>query len=141
MEDIGLEALAKLLMQAAQDKNGFMLLAIALVGAVYLTRKFLAKKIPFLQSQAGGSILVFVNAFAGMLITSLASGQPMSGAMALTALKIAFTAAGGWTLVKHLLSSLRKEDVEEIKAEAVQAGEKAASDAPVKSLEDIANGK
>lgn len=119
-----LEAFAKLALDAARSGNAWMLISLALILAVYLVRKFLGPKVPFLRTQGGGAILNLVMAFAGALASTLLAGQTMSPLLALAAFKVAFTAAGGWTLVKHLLSLVRV-DPEAIKAAAEAEGVKA----------------
>lgn len=119
-----LEVFAKLALDAARSGNAWMLISLALILAVYLVRKFLGPKVPFLQTQGGGALLNLVMAFAGALASTLLAGQTMSPLLALAAFKVAFAAAGGWTLVKHLLSLIRVDPVA-IKAEAEAAGVKA----------------
>lgn len=134
-----IETFAKLAVDAAQQGNSGMLLSLALVGVIWGVRKFLGPKVPFLQTQAGGALLTLGTAFGGGLASSLASGQKISGPIALGALKVAFTAAGGWTLIKHLLSAFQP-DAKAIKLEAVKAGEQAGKDAKILSITDIVDG-
>lgn len=133
------ELFAKLLMEAAKSKNGFMLLALALILAVFLTRKFLASRVPFLGTKAGGALLVFVQAFAGAVATALTAGEPMSWPLALMALKVALTGAGGWTLLKDVFSLLKSKTADDAKAAATEAGAKAAGDVKHESLTDLVN--
>lgn len=109
MEITSVEQFAQLVLDAAQSKNWWLLLALALSGAVFLLRKY-GDKIPFYSkwlapffaTPTGGAVLTLVSAFVGALATALLGGATMTGALALSALKIALTAAGGWTLLKHL---------------------------------------
>jgi hypothetical protein len=120
MEDVlnpeNLEAFAKLAFEAAKTGNAWMLVSLGLILAVYLVRKFLGPKVPFLQTQAGGAILNLVMAFAGAIASALIAGQSMNPLLAVAAFKVAFTAAGGFTLVKHLLTLFKGKNPEQIKA-------------------------
>lgn len=137
-----LEAFAGLLVKAVETKNVALIAALAAILAVYLLRRFVLGKVPFFQSKAGGAVLTLVVAFLGSLATSLLGGAAFSGALVLGALQVAFTAAGGWTLVKHLLSVIRKEDPALIKGEAAAAGAAAAAEVAKnpKSVLELING-
>ncbi len=126
--------------QASLAHNAWLFASLALVGVVFLARKFLTAKVPFLGTQAGGAILTIATSFAGAAGTALLTGQPMSWLLALAAAKVAFTAAGGWTLVSHLFTLLQTGDPVTIKADAAAAGAKAADASTPKTLEDIAKG-
>lgn len=136
-----LELFAGLAVDAVKSGNGWLILSVALVAVVWAARKFLGDKVPFLKTQAGGALLTLVASFAGALATVLTSGSPMSWVIALGAFKVAFTAAGGWTLVKHLLTLLQGKDPATIKAGAEAAGakavESAVNDGTVQSVEDV----
>lgn len=140
-----LEAFAKLAFESAKTGNAWMLVSLSLIGSVALVRKFLGPKIPFLQTQAGGAILNLVMAMGGATATALMSGQPMSPELALTAFKVAFSAAGGFTLVKHLLTLFKGRDPVQIKADAaaegVKAGEAANANGEILSVRDVIEGK
>lgn len=131
-----LEVFAKLLFEAAKSGNAWLLISLALIGGVYLVRRFLGGKVPFLKSQAGGALLNLVMAFAGAIASALLAGQSMSPVVALAAFKIAFAAAGGWTIVKHLLTLLKGKDPEAIKAESEAAGKDAVAGAKVMSIKE-----
>ena len=140
-----LEAFAKLAFEAAKTGNAWMVISLALIAAVFLVRKFLGPKVPFLQTQAGGAILNLVLAFAGAVASALMAGQSMNPVLALAAFKVAFTAAGGFTLVKHLLTLFKGKNPEQIKAEAaaegVKAGEAAVAKGEILSVKDVLEGK
>jgi hypothetical protein len=79
--------------------------ALALVAAVALARRYGVKYLPFLGTDAGGTLLLFVGSFAGALGTALlAMGTAgPSLAMVKAAFWIAFAAGGGYTAVKRLV--------------------------------------
>lgn len=144
MDDVlnpeNLSAFANLLVQAAKDRNAFLVLALALIAAVYLVRRFIAKKVPFFGTQAGGAVLTMMSSFAGALASSLLAGQAFSPMLALAALKIGFSAAGGWTLVKHFLTFWKGSDPAQIKQAAEEAGAAAAAAAKPLTVEEIVAG-
>lgn len=77
------------------------LLVILLVAAA---KKYLGDAIPFLHTDAGGSLLVLLGSGATALAAALATpGAAITLALMYTALKVAFVAAGGYAAVKNLL--------------------------------------
>jgi len=139
MDDLtsdSIAALAKLALQAAQGKDLLLGVAVLLIVAVLVLRRFLAPRVPFFASALGGSVLVFSTAFAGALLTSLLAGQGASPALFLSAAKVAFIASGGWSLVgKRVAALLQRGDAEKIKAEALAAGGAIEPPKPVGILE------
>ena len=139
-----LQAFAELALAAAKSGNVAMLLSLALVLVVWAIRKFLGPKIPFLNTQLGGALVTLVGAFGAALATTLAGGGVFSWAIALGALKVAFTAAGGWTLIKHLTTAFKPVDPVAIKnaaeAEGAKAVEVAIADGKVVSIEEAIRG-
>jgi hypothetical protein len=135
-----LQGLAELAIGAAKTGNWALLLSLALGIVVFLVRKFVGPKVPFLQTQLGGALLTLVGSFGAAITETLAKGTGFGWETALAALKVAFTAAGGWTLIKHLLTAFKPVDPVAIKNEAVAAGVKAVGEAKVISLEEAIQG-
>jgi hypothetical protein len=77
--------------------------AIALVALVALVRRYLPAK--YKNSDFVSAGLALVGSFAGSLASAVSSGQVATWAIVDGALKVGFFAAGGYTLVKHLLIS------------------------------------
>jgi len=98
-----MEEFARLLLDAVQSRNYALLVALVVVLAVYLLRKFGGSRLPFLRTDRGGALLVLGVALAGAVANALAAGAPFSGELLLTAVRVALTAAGGFTLVKRLV--------------------------------------
>lgn len=115
-----LSAFAGIAVDAAKQGNSAMLISLAVVVAVWLVRKYLGPKIPFLQTKRGGAILGLLTSLSGGVASTLASGKGWSWDILVSAAKIAFTAAGGWMTMKHLIF----DDVDPgaIKTDAKQAG-------------------
>lgn len=138
-----LDVFVKLIIDAIQQKNGWLVGTLGLIGTVYVLRKFVLVKVPFFATQAGGAIINLVMAFLGVAAAALIGGAPVTGALVLDALQKAFLAAGGWTLVKHLLGALTGgKSAEQIKGEAVAAGAAEAAkvpDAEIKDIKDLVN--
>lgn|SRR3990167_1928251 len=103
MEELDLGQLAKLIMEAIQGGNWALVASAALVLVVWGLRKFGGEKIPFLKTDAGGALTVLLMAIFGAGMNLLAGGGVLSWALVATALKVGFTAAGGYSTVKKLL--------------------------------------
>lgn len=88
--------------------GGHYLLAASLgvIMLVGLLRKYGGSRFPFLMTDHGGAILVLVTSFFGAISTALMAGAMPTLALAWTALGVAVTAAGGYSLVKKLLAPL-----------------------------------
>ncbi|TQF09182.1 hypothetical protein FJV41_45945 [Myxococcus llanfairpwllgwyngyllgogerychwyrndrobwllllantysiliogogogochensis] len=97
------EAFAQLLLDAVTSRNYALLAALVVVLLVYLLRKFGGAFIPFLRTDRGGAVLVLGVSLAGAVANALAAGAPFSLALLVTALKVALTAAGGFTVIKRLV--------------------------------------
>lgn len=82
--------------------------ALCLVLAVGVLRRYAVPRVPFLRSDAGGTLLTYGASFGGALATHLlAAGLSIpTGAMLLAALKIGFFAAGGFMTAKRLAMPL-----------------------------------
>jgi hypothetical protein len=93
-DDVG--AFALLLVQAVRTGNWWALFALALSMTVSLSRRFLAKHVPFLATDRGGFLSVVALALFGALASGLLSGTPIGVDLLMDALKVALTAAGGF---------------------------------------------
>lgn len=92
-------ALAGLVLEAAKSSNWALLVALSLVGAVWATRKLLADRVPFFNSDPGAVLLTFVGSGAGAVASSLLAGGAFDGALFITAVKVALIASGGFVVV------------------------------------------
>ncbi len=97
------ESFARLLLDAARNGDGVLLIALALVGVTALVRYFLGARVAFFKSDIGGALLAFGIGFFGAVATSLAAGDALSGELFLNALKVTFVAMGGYAGLKKLL--------------------------------------
>lgn len=104
--DIDILAIAKQIFDAVSSGNWVLVAALALVLLVFVLRKFVSSKVPFLASDEGGVLLTFAGSFGGALATALAAGESASWALAFTAAKVAFLAMGGYAALKKLLLPL-----------------------------------
>jgi hypothetical protein len=106
--------------------------ALGLVLGVALVRRFGSKRWPILASRKAAPFLVLIGSFGAAMATSLAAGAAISLSMVWIALKVAVAAAGGYSLLKPLLSKVpfigRLFD-----GESRLASAKAAGDAAVKA--------
>lgn len=94
--------MAKPILDAVRGGQGVLAAALALVFCVSLARRYGGKRFPFLMSDAGGSALTLLGGFGGALATALMAGTVPSFGLAMTALGVAFAAAGGYTMIKRL---------------------------------------
>lgn len=98
--------LLSLLGQGAASKNYGLVAVAALIGTVYLVRKFLVPRLPdgkakaFLSSSSGGWVLNAVASVAGALATSLIAGAPVTVSVILAAVVTALAGAGAVEAVK-----------------------------------------
>jgi hypothetical protein len=104
-----LEAFFKLVLTAASAGKWAQLVALALVGLVWLLRKLIVPKVPFFATGEGGALLTVLTSFVGALATAvLAPGVTFSWTLVSGAFYAALMAAGGWSLAKHLLPLVMK---------------------------------
>ncbi len=77
----------------------------ACIGLVLLTtlaRRYGSRYVPWLAGSEGGAVLLLAGSFGGALATALGAAQWPTSGMLWTALTVAVSAAGGYTLVKAL---------------------------------------
>lgn len=91
--------IARLALEAARSSNWALVVALALVAAVWAVRKLVAPKVPFFNTDPGAVLLTFVGSGAGALASSLLAGAVFDGELVLTAVKVALIAAGGFVVV------------------------------------------
>jgi hypothetical protein len=103
--DLGdLLELAKPVLDAILAGQYWLAAAGALILAVGLVRRYVVPKVPFLQTDAGGTLLTFVVSFGGAMATSIAASAGIfSLALVKPAFGLAFAAIGGFLAVKRLV--------------------------------------
>src|SRR5688500_17876274 len=94
-----------MLLEAAMAGRWSVVVALALVGAVWLLRK---APWPFLKTGEGGALLTVATSFAAAFATAAIAGAALSGPLLWSSLQVALLASGGWSLAKHLLPLLLK---------------------------------
>lgn len=102
-----LTAFLKATFEAAAKHDWRVFAALLLVGVVWLARKY-AMKLPgavgsFFQGDRGGAVLALVLGVLGAVGHMLTAGAGFSLQTVTDGLVMAVTAAGGWTVFKHLL--------------------------------------
>ncbi|RJS14607.1 hypothetical protein DRW03_34580 [Corallococcus sp. H22C18031201] len=123
------EAFARMLFDAVTGRNYALAAALVVVVLVYLLRKFGGMFVPWFSTDRGGAVLVLGVSLAGAVANALAAGAPFSLGLMLTALKVALTAAGGFTLVKRLVfggAAIERAEAEGESAAGQVAGKAAA---------------
>lgn len=101
--DFDVFGLVKQLFDAVMGGNFALVAALALVLIVFVLRKFVGPKVPFLASDAGGVVLAFLSAFGGALATAFGAHAAFSLALLFKAAQVAFLAMGGYAALKKLL--------------------------------------
>lgn len=76
--------------------------AIGVVLAVYLTRRFVAPRIPFLLTDHGGAILALAGGILGGVSNAVLAGNEISFMVVQTGVTVGFVAAGGYATVKKI---------------------------------------
>lgn len=153
METVTPDALDKflsLVLEAAVAGKWSSLAALGLVAAVWALRKFIVPKAPFFATGEGGAVLTILTSFVGAVATAVLAGAAFSGTLVWSSLQVALLAAGGWSLVKHLLPLLLKApflaklfargDAATAVTKAEKEGLAAAAGARTPKSDDIANG-
>lgn len=103
---LGLDALARMLLDAIASSNWALLVAVLLMCVVAVARKYASPYVPFLRTDLGGILSVFLLSACGAAVTALKAGAPMSMGLFVDVVKMAFMAAGGFTVVKKFLAPL-----------------------------------
>ncbi|MFY2558786.1 hypothetical protein ACN469_14255 [Corallococcus terminator] len=130
------DAFAQLLFDAVTSQNYALVASLVVVLLVFLLRKFGGTFIPFFNTDRGGAVLVLGVSLAGAVANALAAGAPFSLSLMLTAVKVALTAAGGFTLVKRLLFGTPAIESAE-QAGEIAAGQVAGKAAAIAVLEQL----
>ena len=108
-DDTQLMDMAKPLLDAVMHGQFALAGAMLLVLGVALARRYGAKRFPFLHTDAGGSLLTLAGSFGGAVATALMAGAGVTTGLLWTALGVAATASGGYTLIKRLAIPLLKK--------------------------------
>jgi hypothetical protein len=125
------EAFARLVLDAVASGNGMLLVALALVGLTALARRFAGAKVPFLNTDVGGTLLAFALGFFGAVATALAAGEALSVDLLLSALKVTVAAIGGYNALKKLAVPALMQ------AKAKAAGDVAVKSAPAQGVAGV----
>jgi hypothetical protein len=127
--------------------------ALMLVLLVAFMRRYGSKKFPFFKTDTGGTLLTFLGSLGGAVSTALLAGAGLSFSVMTTAIGVAATASGGYTMIKRLIIPLLKMFVNKLPAKfqkpfglilwifespkvaaAEKAGEKAVAEKPSQGL-------
>lgn len=92
------------MLDAAKSGKWRLFAAGLLIALVWAARRWGASVVPWLKTDRGGATLVLVLALLGGVATTLADGADLSFALVVNSLSMAFTAAGGFAVVKKLLA-------------------------------------
>lgn len=101
--DTSLLDVAKPVFEAILSGKPGLAAALALVLVAAVARKYAGKRIGFFNTDAGGAVLVLLGSFGGAAAAAITGGASWSFSLGYKALAVAFSAAGGYSLVKRLL--------------------------------------
>jgi len=110
------EALSKLVLHAIMTGQWGLLVSLLVMGLVAGLRKFIpeASKVgQWLRSKLGGVTTAFTVSLAGAFATSFLAGAPLSWALALKAVSVAFTASGSWAIFKNIREAMTEKKAQE----------------------------
>lgn len=91
-------------LNAAKGGQWRLLAGLLLSLLVWAARRWGASTIPWLKTDRGGATLVLALALLGGVAATLAGDQPFAWGLLLNSLSMAFTAAGGFAIVKKILA-------------------------------------
>lgn len=92
------------LLAAAKAGQWRLLAGLVLSLLVWAARTWGSGAVPWLKTDRGGAVLVLFLALLGGIATSLAGNGPFGLSLLVNSLSIAFTAAGGFAVVKKILA-------------------------------------
>ena len=101
---LGLDEVLGLVATAARDRNWALLASCAVLGTVWCIRRFGAERVPWLATDKGGAATSLLVAWVGGMVSAAAAGQPIDLELTLSALGVALTASGAWSVGRKLLA-------------------------------------
>ncbi|EPX56173.1 hypothetical protein D187_007515 [Cystobacter fuscus DSM 2262] len=105
--EVGLGEVVKLVVQALTSRNWGLLACALVLGAVYVVRRFLSPRVPWLSSDVAGVLLSMATAVSLALVAALQAGTPISLSLVLGALLTAAGASGLFSWGKKLTAAAK----------------------------------
>jgi hypothetical protein len=102
---LGLDVAARVF-AAVQAGNYALAGALGVVAVCWVLRRYGARWLPWLATDAGGAVLVLGTAVAGTFVAATAGGASITVDVVRRALEVGFTAAGGYATVKKIGAAL-----------------------------------
>lgn len=90
------------LLDAIRDRDWRLVVSLALIGIVFLARRF-GRRLKYLRGDRGGVLLTFAVASLATVSATLAADEPFRFESVLAALSMGLTAIGGYVGVRRLL--------------------------------------
>ncbi len=89
--------------EAVRDGHWWLFAAIVVSALVWLLRSYGEKFIPWLGTDRGGAVLVLSTGILGSLAALILAGDEVGLELLIEGLKVGFTAAGGYVVIKKIL--------------------------------------
>jgi hypothetical protein len=105
--EVALGEVVKLVVQALTSRNWGLLACALVLGAVYVVRRFLASRVPWLSSDVAGVVLSMATAVSLSLVAALQTGTPITLSLVLGALLTAAGASGLFSWGKKLTAAAK----------------------------------
>ena len=127
--------LVEQIVSAAQAKNWLLLVPVVVILAIYLVRKFLGPKIPFLQTDRGGALMALIGAVATAVIGAAALPGPHTFiAVAVAAVSILLANKSLFLWLNKLLSPTGADAAQQVAATAAVTTAQAAQSGPAAAV-------
>ncbi|ATB41127.1 hypothetical protein CYFUS_006589 [Cystobacter fuscus] len=105
--EVGLGEVVKLVVQALTSRNWGLLACALVLGAVYVVRRFLSSRVPWLSTDVAGVLLSMATAVSLTLVAALQAGTPITLSLVLGALLTAAGASGLFSWGKKLTAAAK----------------------------------
>jgi|GEM_PF-4388684 len=106
-DEVGVGEVVKLLVQSLTSRNWGLLACALVLGAVWVVRRFLASRVPWLSSDVAGVALSMTTAVSLSLVGALKTGTPLTFSLVLGALLTAAGASGLFSWGKKLTAAAK----------------------------------
>jgi len=108
MMDLSMSEFFTKVMVAAQGGDGLIMLGLALMAIIWVTRKYAVKYVSWFGTDFGGMVFAFLMSSMTVAASALAGGMGMSMTVLSSAATAGLVAVGGWSGVLKKIPWLNK---------------------------------